>query len=117
MQQNSEIKVTQITCGAGGKFVYPLDLSPEARTQENLSAQVRIRTQLIQFANRATKAFLLEWEGNRCPVGATIGTSNIARLKEGRVLDENDNRIGVYERIMDSAGDKRLSQKVLVFVI
>lgn len=114
MQQNSEVKVTAFERGADGKFVFKPD--PNAKSLHELMAQRRIPLELLRFGRLAKGVFLLEWEGNRIPKGVVLGTRTIANTKEGCVLDAEGAEIGIYERVLDSGCESRMSQKMLVFL-
>lgn len=81
-----------------------------AIAEENIGAIMK------HVRKRQRRVFELTWEGNKVPRGAEIFGKKIAWTQHGRVITEDGEDIGSYERIEEFGGPNKKSQKMHVYV-
>lgn len=64
---------------------------------------------------RAGKTYLVEWSGGKSPRGAQINGIAIGWTQNGFVTGTAGEQIGTYERLVESGGDSRQEQKIIIF--
>lgn len=65
--------------------------------------------------DRADAAYLLTWQGgNRVPRGVQLGSRVIAWTQHGRVLTEDGEHFGVYDRLKDLDGPSQVNEMVVL---
>ena len=82
----------------------------------NPTADAQVNNLLVKIKERATKIFLLKWEGGKVPQGAVVCGQEIAWTQHGIVNATNGNQIGTYERTVEFGGETKNEQQMLIFV-
>ncbi len=65
--------------------------------------------------DKASRVFLLTWEGNKVPRGVSILGHIIAWTQHGRVISEGGQEIGMYDRLVEFGGESGHQQQMIVY--
>ncbi len=84
--------------------------SPQALRSERFVEDIR-----STMRQRAQRAFVLVWEGNKIPRGAKVLNHTIAWTQHGVVTDDAGGVIGMYDRLLEFGGQSGKLQVMVVY--
>ena len=109
METNPQVKITKLESGAS--------CIPNANLGTSGSIRINVNEILARLAHTANELFLLEWEGNKIPRGASINGKEIAWTQNGVVVSADNQTVGVYERLVEFGGTSGNEQKMIVAIL
>ena len=62
------------------------------------------------------RTFILDWEGDRTPRGARVLNHEIEWTQHGQIRIASVEKIGTYDRLVESGGASGKAQKMLVYL-
>lgn len=74
----------------------------------------RVQALLTRMARRCPRQFQVTWTGSKVPRGAQVLGHTIAWTQHGRVITDQNQEVGVYERVVEWGGPTKDQHTILV---